>query len=307
MSLTIASGYTVSSGEVWTPTKHNLSTTIAIQQATATLTGRTTAGTGSIEELPPAQARAILGLATTDTPTLGGLVVTGTAPSGTGITALFASPPAIGGTAPAAAAVTTLAATGLISTATTGVAFSSTGASTTHRFLNLANTTGNLFVGVDASGGGALLGGTAGYSGVVNSIGGPLYIGASNVNMALFSSTGLAITGTMSSTGICSAVSFNATSSRRTKKNIRTLAHDKNRLLGLRPVWYDEKRLGGKEQLVGFIAEELNKFIPGMVSKDLDHRATGINYGPLVSVAIASLQNHERRLAAIEAKQKRLR
>src|SRR3954468_699630 len=92
MSLTIVSGYTVSSGEVWTPTKHNLSTTIAIQQATATLTGRTTAGTGTIEELTPAQARAILGLATTDAPTLAALALTGVLTAGGAVISTGANP-----------------------------------------------------------------------------------------------------------------------------------------------------------------------------------------------------------------------
>lgn len=300
MSLTIASGYTVSSGEVWTPTKHNLSTTIAIQQATATITGRTTAGTGSIEELSPTQARAILGLATTDTPTLAGLVLTG------GLNGV-----AIGNTTPSTVAATTL------STSGSGTVLSTTQTATDARWNMLMTGNTNLALGINKSGSTNSLGINDATAYLATSNGYDIAFGVNSVQVGRFTSTGLnncaigattpsTVGGTVATfTGICNALSFNSTSARRFKKNVRALVHNKARLLGLRPVWYDEKRLGGRKQMVGFIAEDINKFLPGMVAKDLDHRSTGINYGPLVSVAVASLQNHERRLAAIEARQKR--
>lgn len=78
MTLVIARGQAASAGETWTPTKQNNSTVPTISVDTQTIVGRNTAGTGSIEELTPAQARAILGLATTDSPTFAGATFTGT-------------------------------------------------------------------------------------------------------------------------------------------------------------------------------------------------------------------------------------
>lgn len=51
MALTIARGYAFSSGETVTPTKINTATVPVITMATGTLVGRSTAGTGSIEEI----------------------------------------------------------------------------------------------------------------------------------------------------------------------------------------------------------------------------------------------------------------
>lgn len=61
MALTIQRGYTASSGETWTPTKQNNSTVPVITVATGTLVGRSTAGTGNIEEILLGDGLAIVG------------------------------------------------------------------------------------------------------------------------------------------------------------------------------------------------------------------------------------------------------
>jgi hypothetical protein len=62
MTLVITRGQAASAGETWTPTKQNNSTVPSITMDTQTIAGRNSGGNGSIEELTPAQVRAILAL-----------------------------------------------------------------------------------------------------------------------------------------------------------------------------------------------------------------------------------------------------
>jgi hypothetical protein len=120
----------------------------------------------------------------------------------------------VGATTPAAGAFTTLSATGTITktnTAATNSTFLSVGGSTTgNTFAGITNTGGNLTIGLDGSTGGAFPGTTAYASVIWNYTNTPLQIGVNNALVAAFSSTGLAVTGTLSATGITTVAAGSA-------------------------------------------------------------------------------------------------
>ena len=118
--------------------------------------------------------------------------------SGAGFTALFASPPAIGGTAPAAGTFTTLSATGLLSSS---AQFSSS--------FDHANGTysrwkvGGVNKGIIGSANN-LYGGSSGDFGINTEAANNLTLGVNSTPIATISSTGLAVTGALSATGLIS-------------------------------------------------------------------------------------------------------
>lgn len=66
MAFTITRGRTFANNEILTPTKLNQAGVPTLEQATQTLLGRQSAGTGPTEEISPTQGRSILGLSETD-------------------------------------------------------------------------------------------------------------------------------------------------------------------------------------------------------------------------------------------------
>lgn len=105
-----------------------------------------------------------------------------------------------------AATVTTLSASSTItSTLATGAVLTNSAASTSQKWMYLANTGGNIQVGVESSAGGALITGSSAYdSAILTASGTGLAFsctGGAAMHMRL-SATGLAVTGTLSATGI---------------------------------------------------------------------------------------------------------
>ena len=119
--------------------------------------------------------------------------------SGTGITALFASPPAIGGTTAAAGSFTTLSASGTstltgnvsanaitLGTASGGQIFNTVNAGANDVGFGLINTGGSSFLGIEGSAGGYWITGTAAYGlSLVSGAGRNLYLGTNGNYLAL--------------------------------------------------------------------------------------------------------------------------
>jgi hypothetical protein len=95
-----------------------------------------------------------------------------------------------------------LSATGVITGTATAGALSLSGATTGNRRIDIGNTGQTTNIGVDSSTGGAAIAGGAAYSTFINSgaVGSPVQIGVNGVLIGSFSSTGLAVTGTLSCT-----------------------------------------------------------------------------------------------------------
>ena len=96
----------------------------------------------------------------------------------------------------------TLSASGLITSTATGNLFLASTATTTGPYFDVTNTAGRMILGVENSAGGSLLTGSTANAVVLNSVANkPVQIGSNNTIIGTFSSTGLAVTGTLSATG----------------------------------------------------------------------------------------------------------
>lgn len=101
----------------------------------------------------------------------------------------------IGAISPSTGAFTTLSATGQISTTATGAVFSTGALTGSAKYASFANTAGTAEFGILASG--------HGYAGTTSADDFDIYVNGSTVGA--FSSTGLAVTGTLSATGVITA------------------------------------------------------------------------------------------------------
>ena len=120
----------------------------------------------------------------------------------------------IGTTTPLAGAFTTLSATGLISsTGGTTNAMAFTGGTTNYQYISMANTTANMTLGVERSTGGGLIVGSTGYDVALSNSGGGISFGVTGNALGMrISSTGLAVTGTLSATGGSASIPFTVSS-----------------------------------------------------------------------------------------------
>ena len=106
----------------------------------------------------------------------------------------------LGATTPAAATVTTLSASGVFTSTATGNLLLATAAGTGFKAVNLSNTSGNAYFGVEGSPGGQLYG-TAYATMILAAAGKNIESVVGPSIITTVSSTGLAVTGTLSATG----------------------------------------------------------------------------------------------------------
>lgn len=96
-----------------------------------------------------------------------------------------------------------------------------------------------------------------------------------NENVTLYKD--VEVGGNMNISGNFIASSITESSSITLKENINPLINTLDKILQLNPVTYDRKNSLNKNE-VGLIAEEVNKVIPNLVSKDSEGKMQGINY-----------------------------
>ena len=154
------------------------------------------------------------------TGTVNGLSLSGTVTSSgnltLGGTLDLSSPPAIGGTSAASGKFTTLGVTGLItSTLTSGevMKIGSTTSGTGIIYMDMFNTSGGLYLGLEGSAGGVLWTNIPAYAtglGGRNTGGGISFSANAITQHMLLTTTGLAVTGTLSATGITTVAAGSA-------------------------------------------------------------------------------------------------
>jgi hypothetical protein len=104
----------------------------------------------------------------------------------------------------------------------------------------------------------------------------------------------------LDSSGAVTAVSFNSTSSRRFKTNIKDLTNGMDMIQKLRPVTFDWKNKDVTND-IGMIAEEVNELIPTIVNKDKDGNISGLEYGKLTAALIAAVKELSAELKEVKS------
>jgi hypothetical protein len=94
-----------------------------------------------------------------------------------------------------------------------------------------------------------------------------------------------------------------STSSLRYKDDVQDYARGIADVMKLRPVTYISKGSDGSKRYAGLIAEEVDAAgLTEFVEYDSEGRPDAIGYGHMVSLAFVGIQDHERRLKALESK-----
>ena len=112
-------------------------------------------------------------------------------------------------------------------------------------------------------------------------------------------SIGASITLTASS-GAISATSYNSTSSRRYKKNIKNLINGLEIAQKLRAVTFDWNKKDIKND-IGFIAEEVYEVLPNIVHKNDNKEIESLDYSKIVPILIAAIQELSNEIKQIKA------
>ncbi len=111
------------------------------------------------------------------------------------------------------------------------------------------------------------------------------------------------------------ANAYQTVSSARFKRNVRPISDALDKLLQLEGVTFDWKpefaaERQGREHDIGFIAEDVAKVFPEIISRDANDEVSGVDYSRLVAVAVQAIkQQHALRVAdraAIDAAQAEL-
>jgi hypothetical protein len=84
------------------------------------------------------------------------------------------------------------------------------------------------------------------------------------------------------------------------KKNIVDIKYGLNEVLNLKPRSYNMKD-GGKEE-IGFIAQEVEKIIPEIVSDPIGNGVKGMNYANMVALLTKAIQEQQAQIETLKAK-----
>ena len=99
--------------------------------------------------------------------------------------------------------------------------------------------------------------------------------------------------------GVVTCVSVNQTSSRKVKENIKPI-EDAAKILELNAVSFDFKNKAQGTNKRGFIAEDVAKVLPGLVSSETEDRPAALDYIGMIPYLQQIIKEHEARLKALE-------
>lgn len=97
-------------------------------------------------------------------------------------------------------------------------------------------------------------------------------------------------------------VNYGASSSKRWKKNVKEVDNALDIVLGIRGVYFDwDKEHGGKHD-IGFIGEEVGKYIPEIVVWDGQDRqyVTGMDYSKMTPVLLQAIKEQQKQIEALK-------
>jgi hypothetical protein len=87
-------------------------------------------------------------------------------------------------------------------------------------------------------------------------------------------------------------------SSKRYKKNIRSLESDPDKILSLEPVSFEWKTTSKKS--IGLIAEDVQELIPELVGYDKEGRPDAVNYDKVALYLLELVKSQQERISALE-------
>lgn len=102
------------------------------------------------------------------------------------------------------------------------------------------------------------------------------------------------------SSGAISATSYNSTSSRRYKQNIKDFRNGLAMIQKLRPVTFDWNKKAIKND-IGFIAEEVYEVLPNIVHKNDKGEVESLDYSKIVPILIAAIKELSKELEEIKS------
>jgi len=95
----------------------------------------------------------------------------------------------------------------------------------------------------------------------------------------------------------------NSSSDRTLKENIEEISYGTETILNLKPVfynWKDKEKLGSQRE-IGFIAQEINEYIPEVVGTNVDGTLS-VDYPKLTAVLVKTIQEMNTRISQLESK-----
>lgn len=129
-----------------------------------------------------------------------------------------------------------------------------------------------------------------------------LFVGNSNAGILyLINSSDTATITEDASSGNITCVSLTQTSSRKVKNNIKPM-EDAEKILELDAVAFDYKDKAQGVNKRGFIAEDVEKIIPGLVTPETENTPATLDYVGMIPYLQDIIKKQEKRIAALEEK-----
>ena len=100
---------------------------------------------------------------------------------------------------------------------------------------------------------------------------------------------------------------YNTTSDRRLKDNIKTITDGTDKLMSMNPVTHTWINNPEAPAVMGFIAQEMQEIVPEAVSGDANSdEMMSMDYGRITPVLVAALQDAHRKIEELESRIKRM-
>lgn len=129
-----------------------------------------------------------------------------------------------------------------------------------------------------------------------------LFVGSSgDGSLNLQDSSGTININCSGDTGVVTCVSVNQTSSRKVKENIEPIK-DARKILELDAVKFDYKNKSHGTDLRGFIAEDVEKVLPNLVTKETEDTPASLNYIGMIPYLQQVIKEQDERIKALENK-----
>jgi NAD(P)H-dependent flavin oxidoreductase YrpB (nitropropane dioxygenase family) len=116
--------------------------------------------------------------------------------------------------------------------------------------------------------------------------------------------------GAQQNTGSITAPAFYYSSDERLKKNIETISNSKalRDILALNPVTYDWKdKAHGEGSQLGFIAQEVEKVVPELVTTDASSTMKAVDYARIAPLLVGAIQAQQAQIDELKAEVKALK